>query len=104
MSGHEKLSVHHAIEIMEKTDLCLVELRGFEPLTSAQASGRVDAPAYGSGRPTTENAPLDPTLAAVERAVTLSQRFLLAAPERKVVRQADWTWLESERHPESARF
>ena len=84
----------------------LVELRGFRTsdLRSTDIRALDGAAASGSGRPTAENAPLDPTLAAVERAVTLSQRFLLAAPERKVIRQPDWTWLKSERHPDRRDF
>jgi hypothetical protein len=45
---------------------------------------------------------LDPSLAAHERAATLSQRFLLAQAAQKVIRQAVSCLIESRGIPESA--
>ena len=55
----------------------MAELRGFNPLTSAE-----QAPVRGDGAAASKGcAPLDPTLAADERAATLSQRSF--SPSRR---------------------
>src|SRR3984957_2710953 len=81
------LSTHRRQWYRASSFPCLCLSFGALPRVSVQAKGKDEGdptldPSNGQRTP-------DPTLAADERAATLSQRFLLASSAQKVIRQAD---------------